>query len=39
MRVLDVPATTRASLYVYNDEGDVDTLVESLAKAEKFFAI
>jgi cysteine desulfurase / selenocysteine lyase len=37
MRVLGVPATTRASFYVYNDEADVDVLVESLAKAEKFF--
>jgi cysteine desulfurase/selenocysteine lyase len=37
MRVLGVPATTRASFYVYNDETDVDVLVESLAKAEKFF--
>jgi cysteine desulfurase / selenocysteine lyase len=35
--VLRVPATTRASFYVYNDEADVDVLVESLAKAEKFF--
>jgi hypothetical protein len=24
---------------VYNDESDADALVESLAKAEKFFAI
>ena len=39
MRVLGVPATTRASFYVYNDEADVDALVESLARAEKFFAI
>ena len=39
MRVLGVPATSRASFYVYNDEADVDALVESLAKAEKFFAI
>jgi cysteine desulfurase / selenocysteine lyase len=39
MRVLGVPATTRASLYVYNDEADVDALVEALVKAEKFFAI
>jgi cysteine desulfurase/selenocysteine lyase len=37
MRVLGVPATTRASFYVYNDEADVDVLVESLAKTEKFF--
>jgi cysteine desulfurase/selenocysteine lyase len=39
MRVLGVPATTRASFYVYNDEADVDALVEALAKAEQFFAI
>ncbi len=38
MRVLGVPATSRASFYVYNDEADVDALVESLARAEKFFA-
>jgi cysteine desulfurase/selenocysteine lyase len=38
MRVLGVPATTRASFYVYNDEADVDALVDSLATAEKFFA-
>ena len=39
MRVLGVPATTRASLYVYNDEADVDALVEALVKAEKFFSL
>jgi cysteine desulfurase/selenocysteine lyase len=39
MRQLGVPATTRASFYVYNDEADVDVLVESLAKAQKFFEI
>jgi cysteine desulfurase / selenocysteine lyase len=38
MRVLGVPATTRASLYIYNDESDIDALVDSLATAEKFFA-
>jgi cysteine desulfurase/selenocysteine lyase len=32
-----VPATTRASFYLYNDEEDVDVLVDALAKAEKFF--
>jgi len=37
MRQLGVPATTRASAYVYNDEDDVDILVESLARAERFF--
>ena len=35
--LLGVPATTRASAYVYNDEDDVDMLVESLARAERFF--
>ena len=39
MRVLGVPATTRASFYVYNDEADVDALVDALAAAERFFAI
>ncbi len=37
MAVLGVPATTRASFYVYNDEADVDALVEALAAAERFF--
>ena len=39
MRVLGVPATTRASFYVYNDEADADALIDALARAEKFFAI
>jgi cysteine desulfurase/selenocysteine lyase len=38
MRVLGVPATTRASFYVYNDEADADALIDALARAEKFFA-
>ena len=39
MRVLGVPATTRASFYVYNDEADVDALVDALVRAEQFFGI
>ena len=39
MRQLGVPATSRASFYVYNDEADVDVLIEALAKAEKFFTL
>jgi cysteine desulfurase/selenocysteine lyase len=39
MRVLGVPATTRASFGVYNDRTDADALVEALAKAEAFFSI
>lgn len=38
MRRLGVPATSRASFYVYNDEADVDALVDALAAAERFFA-
>ena len=30
MRVLGVPATTRASFYVYNDEADADALIDAL---------
>jgi cysteine desulfurase / selenocysteine lyase len=37
MRRLGVPATTRASFYVYNTREEVDVLVEALAKAEAVF--
>ena len=39
MRVLGVPATTRASLYVYNDTSDVDALVDALGVAGDMFAL
>ncbi len=39
MRQLGISATSRASFYIYNDEHDVDCLVQALAKAEKFFAL
>ncbi len=39
MRRLHVPATTRASFYVYNDESDVDALVAALATAKSLFAL
>ncbi len=39
MRVLGIPATSRASFYLYNDTDDVDALVAALGKAERFFAI
>jgi cysteine desulfurase/selenocysteine lyase len=38
MKVLGVPATTRASFYLYNDEADADALVTALERAEQFFA-
>lgn len=37
MRRLGVPATARASFYLYNTEEEVDALVEALAKAREFF--
>jgi cysteine desulfurase/selenocysteine lyase len=37
MRRLGVPSTARASLYLYNDEDDVDALAEGLADAGKLF--
>jgi cysteine desulfurase/selenocysteine lyase len=39
MRLLGVGATARASFYVYNDEADVDALVDALAAAGDFFAL
>jgi len=38
MRELGVAATARASLYVYNDEADVDALADAIAAAAEFFA-
>ena len=37
MRVLGCAATSRASMYVYNDESDVDALADALADADAFF--
>ncbi len=39
MKVLGVHATTRASLYLYNDADDVDTLVEGLDSATDIFGL
>jgi cysteine desulfurase/selenocysteine lyase len=36
---LDVPATVRASLYLYNTQEDVDRLVAGLQDARKIFGI
>ena len=38
MKVLGVGATARASVYIYNDERDVDALADSLEAAESFFS-
>ena len=37
-RKLGVPATTRASLYLYNEESDCDLLVKAIVDAQKYFA-
>ncbi|AYC30043.1 cysteine desulfurase [Paenisporosarcina cavernae] len=37
MKWLDVSATARASFYVYNDEADIDRLVDGLQSAKEYF--
>ena len=37
MRRLDIPATARASFYVYNDESDIEALVTGIRKAKEIF--
>jgi cysteine desulfurase/selenocysteine lyase len=37
MRRLNVPATARASVYVYNDTSDVDALIDGIERAKKLF--
>ena len=39
MRKLGLVGTTRASFYVYNDEADVDALVDSVLQAQKYFKV
>ena len=39
MRRFEVPATTRASLYLYNTKQDVDALLDGLEKAGAIFAL
>ena len=38
MRRLDVPATARASFYIYNTQEDVDVLIDALEKSKGWFA-
>jgi cysteine desulfurase/selenocysteine lyase len=38
MKWLDVSATARASLYLYNTEEDIDKLVSSLIKTKEYFS-
>jgi cysteine desulfurase/selenocysteine lyase len=39
MKYLDVPATARASLYLYNIPEEIDKLVQGLYKARKLFGL
>ena len=39
MDVLGVPATSRVSLYIYNDESDIDQLAEALTTVDDLFGI
>ena len=37
LRHLDVPATARASFYIYNTKDDCDKLLDALVKTKEFF--
>jgi cysteine desulfurase/selenocysteine lyase len=39
MRRYEVPATARASFYVYNTNDEVDALIAALAKAQGVFGL
>ena len=39
MRKLGLVGITRASFYVYNDEADVDVLIDSILEAQKYFKV
>ncbi len=39
MNMLNVPATSRASFYLYNDTDDVDALVDGIKYAKKVFGV
>ena len=38
LQTMQVPATSRASLYVYNDESDIDALADALEASSDIFA-
>jgi cysteine desulfurase/selenocysteine lyase len=37
MRCLGVPATARASFYIYNTREDVDAMIDALEKSKGWF--
>ncbi len=39
MKKLGIVGTTRASFYIYNDEADVDVLINSIEQTQKYFKV
>ncbi|MCK4302585.1 MAG: aminotransferase class V-fold PLP-dependent enzyme, partial [candidate division Zixibacteria bacterium] len=39
LRILGKTATARASLYIYNDEADIDALIEALVEMRRYFGV
>jgi cysteine desulfurase/selenocysteine lyase len=39
MKAIGVPATARASFYIYNTKADVDALIKALAKVDQVFGL
>ena len=39
MRKLGIVGTTRASFYIYNDEKDVDALIDGILATQKYFKV
>ncbi|MCK4372948.1 MAG: aminotransferase class V-fold PLP-dependent enzyme, partial [candidate division Zixibacteria bacterium] len=39
MRILGKIATARASLYIYNDEADIDALIDALIDMRRYFGV
>ena len=39
VRRYGIPATTRATFYLYNDEADIEALVDAVAYAQRFFKV
>ena len=39
MKVIGVNATARASMYLYNDEADVDAFADALEKSDDIFGL
>lgn len=38
-RRFEVPATTRASFYMYNEKSEIDVMLDAIAKTQKYFGV